>query len=457
MYAASVFSSNKAPGAPDPMSPFTPSRLSAPHTRIGALASASAFATEVDGFRVWTDPDKTRAVLDLDQRTDYQLFTLENPPRVVIDLDRTALDHDLSFDPDHAGVIDSVRYGAPEKGTLRIVLDLENKTDIKSFLLDPTGDYGYRLVVDLFPKGRDRTRKAIKNLFDQQVSNRDVVVAIDAGHGGEDPGAIGKHKTREKNVVLAIAREVKKSIDAQPGMRGVLIRDGDYYVPLRDRFEKARRHRADLFVSIHADAFTNRNVSGSSVFVLSRKGASSEFARRLAASENSSDLVGGVTLSDKDDMLASVLLDLSQSATMEASQAVAESVFGSMRTLGKTHKNHVEHANFMVLKSPDVPSILVETAFISNPSEEKRLKDPAWQRKTARVITDGIQNYFYMSPPPGTWIAANRQPVRHRVERGDTLGGIASRYRVSLYSLRQINGLKTDTIRIGAELIIPTT
>jgi N-acetylmuramoyl-L-alanine amidase len=337
------------------------------------------------------------------------------------------------------------------------VLDLESMSDVRSFLLDPTGEYGYRLVVDLFPKNRKVSKTTLKEISSLQKPNRDVVVAIDAGHGGEDPGASGKNRTREKDVVLAIARELKKNIDVQPGMTAVLTRDGDYYIPLRDRFEKARKHRADLFISIHADAFKNRKVSGSSIFVLSRKGASSEFARRLAASENSSDLIGGVTLKGKDDMLASVLLDLSQSATMEASNAVADSVFGSIRVLGKTHKNHVEHANFMVLKSPDVPSILVETAFISNPSEEKRLKNPAWQRKTARAITDGIQNYFYMSPPPGTWIASNRQPVRYRVVSGDTLGEIASRYRVSLYSLRRVNDLKTDNIRIGAELLIPTT
>jgi N-acetylmuramoyl-L-alanine amidase len=272
-----------------------------------------------------------------------------------------------------------------------------------------------------------------------------------------DPGAIGKKRTREKDVVLRIARELKKTIDAQPGMQGVLTRDGDYYIPLRGRYEKARKARADLFVSIHADAFSKRSVRGSSVFVLSARGASSEYARLLADSENASDLVGGVTLNDKDDMLASVLLDLSQSATMEASHSVADSVFGSLSTLGKTHKNHVEHANFMVLKSPDVPSILIETAFISNPSEEKRLKNPAWQRKTARAITDGIQNYFYLSPPPGTLIAANRQQVKYRVVRGDTLGEIADRYRVSLYSLRRVNQIKGDNIRVGSELLIPTT
>jgi N-acetylmuramoyl-L-alanine amidase len=424
---------------------------------ILALFVIPVFAADVDGFRVWTDPEKTRAVLDLDSRTNYQLFTLDNPPRVVIDLKKSSLDDSLAFVEEHAGVIDGVRHGEPDKDTLRIVLDLESKSDVRSFLLDPTGEYGYRLVIDLFPKNRTISKTTLKQVSSQQKPNRDVVIAIDAGHGGEDPGATGKNRTREKNVVLKIARELKKTIDAQPGMTAVLTRNGDYYIPLRDRFEKARSHRADLFVSIHADAFKNRKVSGSSVFVLSGKGASSEFARRLAASENSSDLIGGVTLSDKDDMLASVLLDLSQSATMEASNAVADSVYGSLSVLGKTHKNHVERANFMVLKSPDVPSILVETAFISNPAEEKRLNDPAWQRKTARSITDGIQNYFYMSPPPGTWIASNRQPVRYRVVRGDTLGEIAGRYRVSLYSLRRVNSLKSDNIRIGSELLIPTT
>jgi len=421
------------------------------------LCAIPALAADINGFRVWTDPEKTRAVLDLDARAEYQVFTLDNPPRVVIDLNRSDLSSTLQLVEEHAGVINKVRHGQPREDTLRIVLDLENESSIKSFMLDPTGRYGHRLVIDLFPKDRAQTSKAVRQMADVQAPNRDVVVAIDAGHGGEDPGAIGRNRTREKDVVLAIAREMKRDIDARPGMSAVLIRTGDYYVPLRDRFERARRHRADLFISVHADAFKNRKVSGSSVFVLSRKGASSEFARRLAASENSADLIGGVTLAGKDDMLASVLLDLSQSATMEASNGVAESVFSSLRRVGKTHKRHVEHANFMVLKSPDVPSILVETAFISNPSEEKRLKDPSWQRKIARVIGDGVQDYFYLSPPPGTYIAANRQPVRYRVVRGDTLGEIASRYRVSLYSLRRANGISGDTIRVGAELLIPTT
>ena len=426
---------------------------------ILALFSITASAAEINGFRVWTDPEKTRAVLDLSTRADYKLFTLDNPDRVVIDLNsfklQARLHNDLDFDHDHSGVIETVRHGFPDKNTLRVVLDLSGGSNVKSFMLEPTGSYGFRLVIDLYPE-KD-SKAAVKQLSDRQRPNRDIVVAIDAGHGGEDPGAIGRKRTREKDVVLAIAKELKKSIDAQPGMSAVLIRSGDYYIPLRDRFEKARQHQADLFVSLHADAFKNSKVSGSSVFILSRRGASSEFARRIAASQNNSDLVGGVTLSDKDDMLASVLLDLSQSAAMEASNGVAGTVFASMRQLSKSHKNHVQHANFVVLKSPDVPSILVETGFISNPAEEKRLQDPAWQKKMARAITDGIQDYFYLSPPQGTWIAANRKSVHYRVVRGDTLGEIAIRYRVSLYRLRLANNLKSDNILIGAQLLIPTT
>lgn len=421
-----------------------------------SMIAVQAAAAEISAFRVWTDPEKTRAVLDLSERTEYRLFTLQDPDRVVIDIDHAGVRQALDFQSDHAGVISSVRHGAPEKNTLRVVFDLNTTSKIKSFLLEPTAQYGHRLVIDLYPENGSSKAAPLKQVARLQENERKVVVAIDAGHGGEDPGALGPNRTREKDVVLAISRELKKAIDAQPGMYAVLVRDGDYYMPHRDRYEKARKNRADLFVSIHADAFTKSSVTGSSVFVLSSHGASSEFARRMADSENSSDLVGGVTLGDKDVMLASVLLDLSQSATMEASNLVAGTVFNSMRSVGTTHKNTVEHANFMVLKSPDVPSILVETAFISNPAEEKRLRDPAWQKKIASAIANGVQDYFYLSPPPGTWIAANRQPIRHRVVSGDTLGDIASRYQVTVYRLRTANDLKSDVIRVGSELLIPT-
>ena len=421
------------------------------------LYSFPAFAAEVSGLRVWTDPDKTRAVLDLSDQADYQLFTLKNPHRVVIDLAFDGTAAKLDFNAEYAGVIKGVRQGTPVPGTMRIVLDLANSVKLKSFMLAPTGQYGHRLVVDLFAESEQAG--TVRRVSDVQEPNRDVVIAIDPGHGGEDPGATGPNRVREKNVVLQIARELKRKIDAEPGMRGVLIRDGDYYIAHRERYEKARKARADLFVSIHADAFRDPKVSGSSVFVLSRRGASSEFARLLADSENSADLVGGVRLNEKDEMLASVLLDLSQSATMGASNAVAENILASLRQAGKTHKPQVGRANFMVLKSPDVPSVLVETAFISNPKEEQRLTQKEFQQNMSGAIADGIRNYFYRSPPPGTWIAANRAADRHIVARGDTLGGIATRYRVSLNSLRRANNIdgSGDKILVGRELVIPTS
>jgi len=425
-------------------------------TALLLLISVQSFAAEVSGFRVWADPVKTRAVLDLDKKTSYKLFTLQNPHRVVVDLQGSSIDIPLEIDEEHAGVITGVRYGQPDKQTLRVVFDLTESVGLKSFLLDPTGQYSHRLVIDLYSKTGQQKTSMVKHVANVSKPDRNVVIAIDAGHGGEDPGAIGKNRTREKDVVLRIARELKKAIDSEPGMQAVLTRDGDYYIPLRGRYEKARKARADLFVSIHADAFRKRSVKGSSVFVLSPRGASSEFARLLADSENASDLVGGVTLNDKDDMLASVLLDLSQSATREASNKVASSILGSLKRTGTTHKPHVGRANFMVLKSPDVPSVLVETAFISNPGEEKRLTEKDFQQRMARAITRGVRDYFYTSPPPGTWIAANRDGARHIVTRGDTLGGIASRYSVSLSRLRTANKINGDMLHVGTELVIPT-
>lgn len=422
-------------------------------------ASVPSFAAEVSGFRVWADPVKTRAVLDLDAKASYKLFTLENPHRVVVDLQASSVDIPLELDKEHAGVITNVRYGQPDANTLRVVLDLNEGVGLKSFLLDPTGQYSHRLVIDLFSESGQKTSSVVKRVTDIDKPNRSVVVAIDAGHGGEDPGAIGKNRTREKDVVLQIARELKAAIDAEPGMTAVLTRDGDYYIPLKDRYEKARKSRADLFVSVHADAFTKRSVKGSSVFVLSPKGASSEFARLLADSENASDLVGGVTLNDKDDMLASVLLDLSQSATREASNKVAGNILAALKRNGNTHKQDIGRANFVVLRSPDVPSVLIETAFISNPDEEKRLTEKEFQQKMARSITRGVRDYFYSSPPPGTWIAANRGGARHIVERGETLGNIANRYSVSLGSLRTANKIdgNGNVIHVGRELVIPTS
>jgi N-acetylmuramoyl-L-alanine amidase len=289
-----------------------------------------------------------------------------------------------------------------------------------------------------------------------------VVVAVDAGHGGEDPGAQGSVRhTREKVVTLEIARRLKRLIDAQPGMRAVLTRKGDYYVGLRRRMQLARKYKADLFISIHADAFRDRRVRGSSIYVLSRRGASSEAARWLAARENAADLIGGVSLDDKDDMLASVLLDLSQSAAQEASLAAAQQVYRNLGRLGKVHARHIQRAGFVVLKSPDIPSMLIETGFISNPTEESNLRNHAYQEKLAKAISRGVTHYFKDAPPPGTLLAKlekEGRPREHVITRGETLSVIAHRYQVSLGELRDVNQIENDRrIRVGQVLRIPQT
>lgn len=419
-----------------------------------ALTSLQLDATEVKDFRIWAGPDKTRAVLDLDGDVDYQLFTLDNPSRIVIDLKRSSLTGQIHLPEDrNSGSLKRVRHGVRAQDNLRVVFDLTEAVKPQSFLLDPTGEYGHRLVIDLFPESGGAEIEPIPS-WDPNPE-RDVIVAIDAGHGGEDPGSIGPGKTQEKRVTLAVAIELNKELNAMPGVQSFLVRESDYYIELSERYEIARRKRADLFVSVHANSFHSPKPSGSSVYILSRRGASSEAARRLADGENRSDLVGGVKLNDKDDVLASVLMDLSQSATLESSHDVANSILNSLKGIGKVHKAHVEHANFAMLHAPDVPSVLVETAFISNPEEEKKLKDPVYQRKLARAIGEGIHDHFHTTPPPGTWIANHRQPSRHIVSRGDTLGAIANRYDVSLSKLRVANRLRNDSIRIGAVLVIP--
>jgi len=416
----------------------------------------SATAGEVRSLRVWAGPDSTRAVLDLNQQVKYRLFTLDNPSRVVIDIDSVDLEQALNLDEEHSGVIRRVRHGVREGEHLRVVLDLEADVRPQSFLLAPAGEYGHRLVVDLYPRDAqspdERVREAVQPAMEGE---RDMIVAIDAGHGGEDPGAIGPGGTYEKTVVMALARELKQQVDDEPGMRAVLIRTGDYYVPLEERYARAREARADLFVSLHADAFRDFRVRGSSVYVLSRRGASSEAARMLAKSENRSDLVGGVKLDRGDDVLSSVLLDLSQNVAMEYSTEAAESILGQLGRVGKQHREQVERANFVVLRSPDVPSVLLEVGFISNPHDEANLKSGTHRRQVGEAIVDGVRRHFFDTAPQGTWIAANRDGDRHIVERGDTLGVIASKYRTSVSRIRQANNIDGDVIHPGAVLVIP--
>jgi N-acetylmuramoyl-L-alanine amidase len=295
-------------------------------------------------------------------------------------------------------------------------------------------------------------RPPVQKAAAPEARPRDIVIAIDAGHGGEDPGARGYSGVYEKDIVLAIARRLQDKIDREPGMKAVMTRDGDYYLSLRKRTLKARNSRADLFVSIHADAFRDRSVRGTSLYVLSQNGATNEAARWLAEKENASDLIGGVSLDDKDNLLASVLLDLSQTATLQASFEAGESVLRNMSPVAYMHKHKVQQAGFVVLKSPDIPSILVETAFISNPQDEKRLRSPDYQSTVASAIFSGIKDYFSKHPPAGTQIAANR---RHTISPGDTLSALAVQYRVSVERLRAANRLKSDQVRVGQVLTIP--
>ncbi|RMD77892.1 MAG: AMIN domain-containing protein [Gammaproteobacteria bacterium] len=423
----------------------------------GGQGHTARAPARIQDVRLWSGPATSRVVLDLTAPVRYRLFTLDHPPRVVLDLQGATMPQGLRRRPYRDGILRALR-SARRGGSLRVVLDLKGAARPKAFLLPPSGDYGYRLVVDL-----DRPEAARRSPARAPVGAgrgegrekaREVVVAVDAGHGGEDPGAKGYRGTYEKDVVLAIARRLARWVDREPGMRAVLVRDGDYYIPLRARMAKARRARADLFVSVHADAFRDPRARGSSVYVLSRRGASSEAARWLAASENASDLVGGVSLDDKDEVLRSVLLDLSQTATLEASLEAAQLVLRRLRGLGPVHRRQVEQASFVVLKSPDVPSMLVETGFISNPREERRLKDPAYQDRLAEAIFRGIRDFFLRNPPPGT-LLAQRRPKAHVIARGETLSGIAARFGVSVERLRAANRLRGDLLRVGQVLLIP--
>jgi N-acetylmuramoyl-L-alanine amidase len=420
------------------------------------MLPVQAAQISVNGVRVWSAPDHTRLVFDTAAPVAHRLFTLDQPERLVIDVENALLEAKLPTTGKRNRLIRRIRSSVRAGQDVRVVLDLKSPIRAKSFMLKPNEQYGHRLVIDLEPKTTDDPRPVAQVALrrDKSEVGRDLIIAIDAGHGGEDPGAKGPSGVFEKNVVMDIARKLAEKVDAEPGMKAVLIRTGDYYIGLRKRIHKAREERADLFVSIHADAFRDPKVGGASVYTLSQRGASSEAAHWLAEKENSADLVGGIDLEDKDDLLASVLLDLSMSATMQASREAADDVLRQLRKLGKTHKRSVQYAGFQVLKAPDIPSMLVETAFISNPDEESHLKDAAHQDRLAVALLKGIRNYFRTYPPSGTWMAQNTQR-KHVISYGDTLSTIAKQYQVSLAELRTANNLRGDRIRVGQVLSIP--
>lgn len=422
-------------------------------TVFSLLSSSHADLARVNDARVWSAPDGSRLIFDLNQLLKYKVFRLSNPERVVIDFQKTRLLTRLKSLDLSKSSIKRIRSGKRNGKDLRIVLDMKETVSPKSALLKPNSEYGFRLVLDL-DRVKKKSRGSLEPRPEQQKDkrHRDIIVAIDAGHGGEDPGARGRRGTKEKDIVLEIARELKRIFDQQEGMKGVLIRSGDYYLDLRKRMKIARQHRADFFVSIHADAFHDPRAKGSSVYSLSSRGENSEAARWLAAKANNADLIGGVQLANKDDMVASMLLDMAQSATRKVSFKVATNILHELKGVGKVHSKTVQSASFVVLKSPDIPSVLVETAYISNPSEEKKLRTKIYRKAIAKAIFNGIYRYFGRSSPTKILLA---QRNRHIIAQGETLGEIALHYRVSIKKLKVANNLRNDKIISGQVLRIP--
>ena len=422
----------------------------------------SAAQADVRSVRVWQSPESTRLVFDLTAPVKHKIFPLSNPSRVVIDLTDARILQDVRKVDLDGTTIKRIRTGKRGKGGTRVVLDLNETLKPSSFALKPNDVYkSHRLVIDLKRMGTGQVVKPVKKIESRPTGKRNIIIAIDAGHGGEDPGATGPKKTREKHVVLAIAKELEKLFKKQPGFKPFMVRTGDYYIGLRDRTEKARAANADFFVSIHADAFKHPSAHGSSVYVLSDRGATSETARWLADKENKADLIGGVSLEDKDDDLKMTLLDLSMTYQRNSSKGAGSSILGYMGKISRLHKKRVEEAAFAVLKAPDMPALLVETGFISNPKEEKNLGSRRYQRKMAAAIFKGISDYFRAHPPEGT-LLASRQSTRksdtaYVVRNGDTLSDIAVRNGVKIRELRRVNQLNNDVIQVGQKLRIPKT
>src|SRR5690554_1198908 len=463
------------------------------------LPLAGLQAAEVENVRLWAAPDHARLVFDLTAPASASVFGLDSPRRLVVDLDDSRMAADVAGIDLSGSAISRIRTGVRDGGGLRVVLELEREVEPRHFSLAPNDQYGHRLVVDLEYPGESAVEDPIDPIEamirEQEIAakraqaqadlggaaavpepeapvqraqphpRRDIIIAIDAGHGGEDPGAIGPGGTREKDVVLEISRRLQRLVDSTEGFRAVMIRDGDYYVGLRQRTRIAREQKADFFVSIHADAFTSPRPNGSSVYALSQRGATSETAQWLAASENQADLIGGVdgnlSLDDKDEVLRGVLLDLTMTATLNDSLAIGGQVLDQMGRVNRLHKSNVEQAGFMVLKSPDIPSLLIETGFISNPEEERRLRDSGHQQRLAQSIFAGIQAHFRTHPPPASLLAWQRDNQRttasneYRIQPGDTLSQIAARHGLPVTQLKQANELNGDVIRVGQVLRIP--
>ncbi len=425
------------------------------------LFSCDTFADSIDQVRIHRSPEKTRVVFDLNGPVEHRIFSLEDPKRLVVDIDAVTFEVDPKEIQLTNTPIAQIRTGIRNQRDLRVVFDLGEVVKPKSFSLKPIMQYGDRLVIDLYTQKQRDNAESEQQLFRPQM--RDIIVAIDAGHGGEDPGAIGQGNILEKDVVLSISLLLADLFREETGYHPLMIRKGDYYVELRRRTRIAHENFADIFVSIHADAFSSAKVSGASVYALSDKGATSEMARILAEQENRADLiggVGGVSLNDKDDLLVEVLLDLATTASLSASLDMGDRILGEIGKVSKLHKPNVEQAGFVVLKSPEIPSLLIETGYISNPSEARKLANRTHQKRIAKAIFLGIREYLEKNSPPDSLLAwrkkeKGKEQISHVIVRGDTLSGIADRYQVGSDKIKRLNGLVSDKIRVGQVLKIP--
>ena len=420
------------------------------------LLSSAAFAgSTVENVRIWSENNKTRVVLDLSRSVQHSIFTLRGPDRLVIDLKDSRLAKSLQSMPQGAGAVRSIRSAVRADGQLRVVLDLNTAVRSRTFTAGPNATYGDRLVIDLQNAGGPAT---VKRASEAYRPGRDLVIAIDAGHGGRDPGSSGR-RAKEKDIVLSISRDLARRINAEPGMRAVLIRDRDTFIDLKNRVEIAQRHDADLFISVHADAFPDSRANGASVFALNLDRADRVARETLSRRHKETVKVGDVVLNDYPGY-ESVLYDLTKTATLSMSNDLGNRVSKQMSRVAKMHSRNVKEKSLAVLTSVEIPSILVETGFISNPGEEKKLRDKAYQGRLANAILAGVRDYFYTNPPPDTQIAMDlkRQParqVRYVVARGDTVSQIAERYNVSSADIRRANKLSSDRIRVGQTLSIP--
>jgi N-acetylmuramoyl-L-alanine amidase len=421
------------------------------------LMPIQLWAADIESVRLWRAPDKTRLVLDLGSTVEHNIFPLQNPNRLVVDLSDSRIKTTFEGLELRNTPIAGIRAAVRNKTDVRVVLDLSGTVSPKSFTLPANEQYSNRLVIDLFDN-----KRVISRTLDEVVKKKDrrIIVAIDAGHGGEDPGALGPRRVREKVVVLQLAKKIKKLFDGNPNFQGELVRSGDYYLAHRKRTQIARDKQADFFISIHADAFTDPSAHGASVYALSTTGATSEQARYLADKENRADLIGGassLSLDGRDEVLAGVLLDLSMNATLRRSLDAGSYVLKNMGTVARLHKKKVEQAGFLVLKSPDIPSLLLETGFISNPNEAQKLSTSGYQNKMAQAIFEGIEQYFLDNPPPGTLLAKNGNRVDriYVVAPGDTLSEIAVRFNVSMKKIKRYNKMSSNKIRVGKKIKIP--